>query len=346
MQSGIDKVMNDLGNQQMQLQQIEQSIHGIIDLQGSFSGQGGNAIKSFFESYHLSFLRNLLLFYDEYMDILEKIKKHLQLLEPATNGFIKESFLEHEVSNGLKATMDKTATLTEEANNIILSVADIVALPNLDASFVFQGIVRADQERDMTIGQLHTFDLQLTSSLLPLENNVHAMIQYVQQVLALSQARTSSIPSIESNFHSQDVLKPPKSLFMYSSATLNQLNVWENFYLNYLKSSLNPKFEPIISSREVNQVSDPVEIFDEDNGIKEIVAISGEYYTLPKVKNVLNPDKVTSFAKDLYKDYFKKGKQVGHSTVVKKIANTPTPFSPNKGMPITKTINEEMREAK
>ncbi|MGM9927620.1 MAG: T7SS effector LXG polymorphic toxin, partial [Bacillus sp. (in: firmicutes)] len=102
LQSGIDKVMNDLNIQQKQLQQIEQSIQGIIDLRDSFKGEGGQAIRRFYESYHLPFLKELLSFYGAYIETLSQMKLNLDLLEPNNNGFIRESFLEYEVSDGLK----------------------------------------------------------------------------------------------------------------------------------------------------------------------------------------------------------------------------------------------------
>ncbi|MGN1387309.1 MAG: T7SS effector LXG polymorphic toxin, partial [Bacillus sp. (in: firmicutes)] len=77
LQSGIDKVMNDLNIQQKQLQQIEQSIQGIIDLRDSFKGEGGQAIRRFYESYHLPFLKELLSFYGAYIETLSQMKLNL-----------------------------------------------------------------------------------------------------------------------------------------------------------------------------------------------------------------------------------------------------------------------------
>ncbi|WP_019240861.1 MULTISPECIES: LXG domain-containing protein [Bacillus] len=266
LQSGIDKVKNDLNIQEKQLQQIEQSIQGIIDLQDSFKGEGGQAIRGFYESYHLPFLKELLSFYGEYIETLSQMKLNLDLLEPNNKGFIRESFLEYEVSDGLKMIKERTMSLTEEANSIMSGVSDIVSLPKLDDSYVLQGITQADQKRDLTIGQLHTYDQQQTSALLPLENNVQAMVQYVQLVSTLFQARNGSVSSIESIFYSQDVFQPQLSLFTYSTATLNKLSAWDNFYLNYLKSNPNPKVEPLISAREAEAL-----IHQERSSIKRLM---------------------------------------------------------------------------
>ena len=74
---------------------------------------------------------------------------------------------------------------------------------------------------------------------------------------------------------------------------------------------------------------------------------------LPKVKNVLNPAKAKSFAKNLYDDFIKQGIDKGFSaakSLAKKIVDMPMPLSPKlataNGVPVTKTIGESMAEAK
>lgn len=281
--AGINQVLSNVRNQREQLKQIERSIQAIVDLQDSFKGEGGQAIRGFFQSYHLSFLQDLLSFYNRYIETLEQIQNNLTALEPASEGFIRESFLEHEVFNGLETIKERTVSLIDETNQVIGSVADIVALPKLDDAYVLQGIKIADQQRDETIGKLHTFDQQQVAALLPLENTVQAMVQYVQHVSTLFQARNGSIPSIESIYYSQNLLQPNLSLFAYSKATLNKLSAWNHFYLNYLKSNPNLEVKQLISTREaealIRQSLDQVQVVDEFS--TDTSKISGTYYLLP-----------------------------------------------------------------
>ncbi len=456
----MDTVEKDLHVQKKQLQQIEQSIQAFVDLRDSFKGLGGQSIRQFFEWYHLSFLKQLLSFYEEYKETLSQIKTNLQALEPDNNGYIKESFLENELANGLKKIKETTISLTDEANDIMLGVADIVSLPMLDDSYVLQGIVKAEEKRDITVGQLHMFDQQQTTALQSLEYTVQAMIKYIQLGSTLFQSKSGSVQTVDSIFYNQAVYQPPLSFYTYSSATLNQLSTWDNFYLNYLKNNSTPTVAPLISDREaealMRHAKDSVEVIDEYNDIHEVSAISEHYYTLgdgkilrqyydatgvykyeyvesipadqtggeqevgsevvsfvldfipilsnikaaieayngedlitgreignverailvaailggpivkgarvlgktamkqlPKVKNVFNPEKAKSLAKDFYDDYINKGIQKGSSAVshlVKKVADMPMPFSPSlataNGMAFTKTIGETMKEAK
>ena len=53
---GIDQVLNNHRTQQEQLKQIEKSIQGIVNLDDSFKGMGGQAIRGYYDS-------NTFLFY-------------------------------------------------------------------------------------------------------------------------------------------------------------------------------------------------------------------------------------------------------------------------------------------
>ena len=113
LQTGMNAVENDLDVQKQQLQQIQQSIQAFVDLRDSFKGAGGQKIRQFFESYHLSFLKQLLSFYEEYQETLLRINTDLQAFEPANNGYIKEVFLENEVADGLKTFKVKRRCIYE-----------------------------------------------------------------------------------------------------------------------------------------------------------------------------------------------------------------------------------------
>lgn len=84
-------------------------------------------------------------------------------LEPAQDGFIRESFLHNELQNGLEPAKNITIALTDEANNIMQSVQDIVSLPRLRDDQFLQGVSDAKQNIHQMIEQVHTFDHQATS---------------------------------------------------------------------------------------------------------------------------------------------------------------------------------------
>ena len=226
----------------------------------------------------------MLFFYEEYQETLLRVNTDLQAFEPANNGYIKEVFLENEVADGLKNIKEKTIFLTEEANDIMSSVSDIVYLPKLDDSYVVQSVANAEEKRDVTVGQLHTFDQQQTSALQNLEYTVQAMIEYIQLGSTLFQSGNGSIQTIDSIFYNQAVYKPQLPLYTYSSATWNQLGMWDSFYLNDVKSNPMSKVESLLSAREaevlMRHAKDSVKVIDEYTGMNEVSTISGHYYTL------------------------------------------------------------------
>ena len=116
------------------MSQIEAAVKEFIALEDEFKGKGGEAIRAFYEEIHIPLLIVYKAFITDYESRLEVMKSELYALEPVNNGFIAEQFLTDELRVGLKKAENETVTLTDEANQIISSVADIVVLPRLDDS--------------------------------------------------------------------------------------------------------------------------------------------------------------------------------------------------------------------
>ncbi|WP_031311466.1 T7SS effector LXG polymorphic toxin, partial [Alkalihalophilus marmarensis] len=54
--SGIDEIKTKIEHQQEQLKQIETSVMGIVRLSDSLKGEGGTAIRRFYQECHLPFI--------------------------------------------------------------------------------------------------------------------------------------------------------------------------------------------------------------------------------------------------------------------------------------------------
>ncbi|WP_370221772.1 T7SS effector LXG polymorphic toxin [Cytobacillus sp.] len=79
-------------------------------------------------------------------------------LEPSPAGFTRQEFLVHELEQGLKNTLQITAEPTQEANEIMKSVSDIVALPLLEDGRFIQASRRALDSSRETVEKLENFD--------------------------------------------------------------------------------------------------------------------------------------------------------------------------------------------
>ncbi|RCK09726.1 hypothetical protein DT075_33835 [Bacillus licheniformis] len=62
-QTGLDKTLTELKNQTDEISKVKQSIKGLTSLDDALKGAGGEAIRSFYEECHTTFL----LFYESFI---------------------------------------------------------------------------------------------------------------------------------------------------------------------------------------------------------------------------------------------------------------------------------------
>lgn len=198
-QSGLNQILEKLKQQEEQIKQIEKAVRGIVSLEDSLKGKGGQSIRSFYQDCHQSFLVFFQQVIQHYETTLKNIKNALQSVEPRSDGFIRQSFLQHELEAGLNKTRDITIELTNETNNTILSVQDIVELPRIDDQTFFQYVDEAKRQKEQTLEKLHIFDQEQTSALDTVEQDLQKMRQYVQQIQTLFTNGTLSIDTYSPN---------------------------------------------------------------------------------------------------------------------------------------------------
>lgn len=174
-QEGLQRNITMLNRLETEMGSIETSIAGLVALEDSLKGQGGNAIRAFYNDCHLPFLQFFSTFKTSFDSILTQMKSALDALEPDANGFICQSFLEGEVENGLTEISQITSNLTDESNDIMNQVSDIVALPNLDDSGVQDGVNDAKKKRDNTVTDLNEFDSTQNNALDQIESDLLTM---------------------------------------------------------------------------------------------------------------------------------------------------------------------------
>lgn len=145
---GIDATIEKLISLQDQMKQVENDVKGLVALDDSFKGEGGQAIRSYYQESHEPFLAFSQEFFTHYQNTLKTMKSNLYSLEPASNGLIRQSFLENELEQGLQRTKESTIGLTNEANAVMNSVKDIISLPRLDDGEFLQGVIQAQSHRN------------------------------------------------------------------------------------------------------------------------------------------------------------------------------------------------------
>ncbi|WP_083633380.1 T7SS effector LXG polymorphic toxin [Alkalihalophilus pseudofirmus] len=187
--SGIEEIQAKLEVHIEQLSKIEESVTAIVGLSDSLKGEGGAAIRRFYQEGHVPLLTFLKLSLTQYNEVLSQMKASLHSLEPAANGRILESFLEGDLEQSLLQVELVTANLTNQTNAVMHKVSDIVALPPLRDDEVKHYVQKAKQEKDQTIEYLHQFDYEQSASLESVEADVTLMERYVQELQLMFQGK-------------------------------------------------------------------------------------------------------------------------------------------------------------
>lgn len=179
---GLQRNINMLTRIEGEMKTIQTAIEGLISMEDSLKGTGGNAIRAFYNDCHLPFLQFFTTFQTAFDSTLTQMKAALDALEPDRNGFIRQSFLEGEVEEGLTEISQVTSNLTDETNGIMDQVSDIVALPHLDDSGVQDGVSSAKKKRDNTVTDLNGFDTAQTTALTPIESDLLTMELWLLEI--------------------------------------------------------------------------------------------------------------------------------------------------------------------
>ncbi|MFC4025270.1 LXG domain-containing protein [Oceanobacillus longus] len=199
LESGIERIVAKLDQQKEQMSEIESAIGHFISQDSSFKGKGGQSIRAFYQDAHQTFLAFYQQMIGTYASTLKNIKNELQLLEPAQNGVIQEGFLQQDVENGLNQARDMVIELTNESNQAIQRVQDIISLPQLKDDTFLQQVNFARQQKDQTVEKLIEFDQSQSSSLDPIDQDIQMMNQYIQQIHGLFSSGRIAIDTYQPN---------------------------------------------------------------------------------------------------------------------------------------------------
>ncbi|MCU4668058.1 LXG domain-containing protein [Bacillus paralicheniformis] len=200
----IDQTLEQLKHQSDEIVKVKKSVDGITSLDDALKGKGGDAIRNFYEECHTPFLQFYETLIGEYQSALKKIKNALNSFEPNHNGFISQTFLEHELEQGVNSADRTTKRLVSKTNASIAKVSHIVDLPDLNDSGFHEQNQKALKEINQTIEKLHTFDREQTSALKTAENDLETMQRYISRL-----EKMYTGPKIEiTGYQKGSILKP------------------------------------------------------------------------------------------------------------------------------------------
>ncbi|WP_416728563.1 T7SS effector LXG polymorphic toxin [Fictibacillus sp. JL2B1089] len=178
-----------------QLRQIQSSINELVSLEDSLKGKGGTSIRAFFQDCHEPFLTFCISCLTNYGNTLKNIESALKSLDASPNAFIRQSFLENELTNGLRKVKENTIELTQDANQSMQNVSDIVFLPRLNELEFVNQVEEANRSSIQTIEKLVEFDLMQTNALSSIEQQILKMNQFIEQIQSMFQSGELSLAS-------------------------------------------------------------------------------------------------------------------------------------------------------
>ncbi|MEW4287997.1 ribonuclease YeeF family protein [Rossellomorea marisflavi] len=187
LQEGISRNTAMLDSLDGQIQSLKKSISTFAGLEDVLKGKGGSAIRSFYEDCHIPLLDFIVKFSNEYKSTLEQVSSELDTLEPSNDGYIHQSFLDHELEQNLERINQHTESLVTDANRTLSSIGDIVSIMAIqDATFI-QGIQSAKSEITETVDKLNDFDSSQSKSLSSAEEDLAMMDNWIKDIEGLMQ---------------------------------------------------------------------------------------------------------------------------------------------------------------
>src|SRR5699024_10071213 len=197
--TGIDSTKKDIERLKEQLSTIEKSVYNFSSLDDALRGKGGNAIRNYFKDCHLPFLEYFQDSLTEFSDMLTQMDDAINSFESTSNGYVKEEYLENDVTDGLDHVEKQTIQLTDEANSIIESVQDLVAIKKVDESEVVENVQRGKSKSAEIVEKLHALDESQVRALEPVRDRVKTMKNYLSELDSKFKSANLSVSSYNVN---------------------------------------------------------------------------------------------------------------------------------------------------
>ncbi|MGY0691365.1 ribonuclease YeeF family protein [Virgibacillus sp. FSP13] len=182
LETGIDNAVWDIDTFYDQISAMQRGVRDFYGLEEALKGKGGEAIRSYFNEVHQPFLIYLYQSMVDYQNILTEMKDAIDSFESNSNGFVKQQFLEQDVEEGFNKVKKKTITLTDDANSIIDSVRDLVAIKSIDDSEVLNNVQDGKKKAEKVVERLNALDESQVKALQSVKEDLNTMKNYISDI--------------------------------------------------------------------------------------------------------------------------------------------------------------------
>lgn len=179
---GIDDTDRKIDTLKEQVGEIQRAVKDFYSLDDVLKGKMGESVRNFFQNVHEPLLIYLHQSLIDYQNTLDDMKDHVETFESNESGFVRQAFLEEDMGDGFDYVGKRTTELTEDANNILERVQDIVSLKKIDDSEVLENVDKGKKKADNIVEKLIELDDQETSNLKKTKEDLKEMKSYLSDM--------------------------------------------------------------------------------------------------------------------------------------------------------------------
>ncbi|WP_102707838.1 LXG domain-containing protein [Terribacillus saccharophilus] len=179
---GTETSKLDLDTLSEQLSNLQQKVRNLYSLDDALKGKTGKAIRSYYNEIHTPFLTFLLQSMEDYKNRLDNMKNDVQSFEPSHQGYISEGFLDNELHPGLDKAKSKVASVSDNINQVLSSVADIRFVAQVSYSDFETYIEKGKRQIDEVITDLGELDSKHASHLQETQSDLDTMKKYLSEM--------------------------------------------------------------------------------------------------------------------------------------------------------------------
>ncbi|MDG0059127.1 T7SS effector LXG polymorphic toxin [Priestia sp. P5] len=147
----IQAILDSIKSQKEQIQVLISQVQAFSSLDDAFKGKGGEAIRSFYETGHASFLTLYHSLLTSYEARLTQITHALRSFEPSEDGYITQPFLQDIIPAHLNQTRNTTVSLVDQANAAIQKVSHLASVSALNDQGFLTEVEQAKNKADKTM---------------------------------------------------------------------------------------------------------------------------------------------------------------------------------------------------
>lgn len=192
--SGIRSIEKEIETIQAQISAIQRAVRGITELETELKGKTGEAIRSFYQHVHQTFLIFLHQSLTDYTFILKEMRTSVSNFEGDNNGFIHEGFISEDVRSGIDRAEEMTYDLINIINEEMNSVSDIISLSPLNMNEFSQYAEKGRERATKVIEALYELDYQQTKALEGVDKDLNLLQNYMNE-MNISFGNSSAIPN-------------------------------------------------------------------------------------------------------------------------------------------------------